>query len=349
MPELAPAPESAAAAAPAPMRCVHAVVSAVRRVSPGFARVTLASPDMDRLGSGGPFLDCRIKLVFGAAAGFRLGSGPVEGAHWYTQWRSLPPERRGAMRTFTILASRPGEIDVDFALHDPSSERVTQCGIGPAAAWVHAAQPGDRLEIIGPNREFWEPSGRLSAGTEFLPGAARKIALIGDATALPAIESILRDWDLAARPGAEALVVIEVGSAEDRRPIERRGAVVHWVITDRAPGRALADAAPGLLDAWTGRAPGADRPAEDMVSDPGPDELLWDTGTDDTGAGDTGAVDTGAGDTVSAAPAGGSYVWVAGEQNAVKQIRRHCIGELGLDRRSVAFMGYWRLGQAQTA
>lgn len=318
------------------MRCVHAEVSAVRRVSPGFARVTLTAPDMDLLGSGGPFLDCRIKLVFGAAAGFRLESGPVEGVRWYTEWRALPAESRGAMRTFSILASRPGEIDVDVALHDPYSERFTQCGIGPAAAWVHAARPGDRLEIIGPNREFWEPSGRLAAGTEFQPGAARKIALLGDATALPAIESILRDWDLAARPGAEALVVVEVGSAEDRRPIERPGVVVHWVITDRAPGRALADAAPGLLDAWIGRAPGADRPAEGAIADPGPGELLWDTGTRDTGTSDAG-------------PAGESYVWVAGEQNAVKQIRRHCVGELGLDRRSVAFMGYWKLGQAQAA
>jgi NADPH-dependent ferric siderophore reductase len=313
------------------MRCVHAEVAAVRRLSPGFARVTLTAPDLDLVGSGGPFLDCRIKLIFGAAEGFRLDSGPVEGVRWFTEWRALPAESRGAMRTFSVVAARPGEIDVDFALHEPYSERFTQCGIGPAATWVHTARPGDRLEIIGPNRSHWEASGMLAAGTEFRPGQARRIALIGDATALPAIESILRDWRLAAAPGAEALVIAEVGSADDRRPLERPGVTVHWVVTEQAPGRALAEAVPGLLQHWTGLAPteASPSPADDALPEPGPGEILWET--------------------ASAPTADERYVWVAGEQNAVKQIRRHCVGELGLDRRSVAFMGYWKLGQAQAA
>lgn len=38
------------------------------------------------------------------------------------------------------------------------------------------------------------------------------------------------------------------------------------------------------------------------------------------------------------------YVWLAGESGCVKQLRRHFVGERGVDRRSVTFVGYWRRG-----
>ncbi|MFJ3665344.1 siderophore-interacting protein [Streptomyces sp. NPDC090106] len=38
------------------------------------------------------------------------------------------------------------------------------------------------------------------------------------------------------------------------------------------------------------------------------------------------------------------YVWIAGESGAVKALRRHFVGERGVDRRRVTFVGYWRLG-----
>ena len=31
----------------------------------------------------------------------------------------------------------------------------------------------------------------------------------------------------------------------------------------------------------------------------------------------------------------------------IRTLRRHLVAECGLDRRSVAFMGYWRLGRAE--
>ena len=40
------------------------------------------------------------------------------------------------------------------------------------------------------------------------------------------------------------------------------------------------------------------------------------------------------------------YAWLAGEAGTIKAIRRVLVGELGVDRRSVAFMGYWRTGRA---
>ncbi|MBC2907827.1 siderophore-interacting protein [Streptomyces cupreus] len=38
------------------------------------------------------------------------------------------------------------------------------------------------------------------------------------------------------------------------------------------------------------------------------------------------------------------YVWIAGESGCVKALRRHFVGERGIDRRRVTFVGYWRRG-----
>jgi NADPH-dependent ferric siderophore reductase len=45
----------------------------------------------------------------------------------------------------------------------------------------------------------------------------------------------------------------------------------------------------------------------------------------------------------------GLYAWVAGEAGVVRALRRCLVSEHGVDRRRVAFMGYWRLGQAERA
>jgi NADPH-dependent ferric siderophore reductase len=41
------------------------------------------------------------------------------------------------------------------------------------------------------------------------------------------------------------------------------------------------------------------------------------------------------------------YSWLAGEAGAIKAMRRTLVSGLGVDRRAVAFMGYWRLGKAE--
>ena len=43
------------------------------------------------------------------------------------------------------------------------------------------------------------------------------------------------------------------------------------------------------------------------------------------------------------------YAWLAGEAGVIRTLRRHLVAERGLDRRAVAFMGYWRLGRADLA
>ncbi|MCF3133133.1 siderophore-interacting protein [Streptomyces olivochromogenes] len=46
-------------------------------------------------------------------------------------------------------------------------------------------------------------------------------------------------------------------------------------------------------------------------------------------------------------PAESPYVWIAGESGRVKELRRHFVGERGIDRRRVTFVGYWRLGMSE--
>ncbi|MGV9451211.1 siderophore-interacting protein [Streptomyces sp. NPDC003635] len=41
------------------------------------------------------------------------------------------------------------------------------------------------------------------------------------------------------------------------------------------------------------------------------------------------------------------YVWIAGESGCVKALRRHFVGERGIDRRRVTFVGYWRRGMTE--
>ena len=57
------------------------------------------------------------------------------------------------------------------------------------------------------------------------------------------------------------------------------------------------------------------------------DEVLWDV--PEAAAGD-------------AAPS--LYAWLAGEARAITGLRRHLVREVGVDKRAVAFMGYWRQG-----
>jgi len=46
-------------------------------------------------------------------------------------------------------------------------------------------------------------------------------------------------------------------------------------------------------------------------------------------------------------PAELPYVWIAGESGRVKALRRHFVGERGIDRRRVTFVGYWRQGMTE--
>jgi len=40
------------------------------------------------------------------------------------------------------------------------------------------------------------------------------------------------------------------------------------------------------------------------------------------------------------------YAWLAGESGIITGLRRHLVKEVGLSRKQVSFMGYWRRGRA---
>ncbi|CAM5361948.1 siderophore-interacting protein [Leifsonia shinshuensis] len=296
-------------------RPYRARVLAIRRLSPGFARVSLGCDDFATFGA--ERLDQRIKLVFPLPDGSfsALGAGD-----WYGEWRALPEHRRNPFRTYTVRDVDQGErrLDVDFVVHGDG---------GPAARWLAGAAAGDELVVIGPDGL----SPHTGVGIDWRPGAATELLLAGDETAAPAIASILEGLP----PSRRAHAFIEVPTAEDALPL-RTGphTEVTWVARDGGEhGCALLPAVTGWLnehpDVVAAAAAGRTQRLEDVDVDTG---ILWDSPERPDGHG---------------AAAGGFYAWIAGESGVVKTLRRLLVRGHGIDRGRVAFMGYWRLGRAE--
>ncbi|RJQ82028.1 siderophore-interacting protein [Pseudonocardiaceae bacterium YIM PH 21723] len=49
----------------------------------------------------------------------------------------------------------------------------------------------------------------------------------------------------------------------------------------------------------------------------------------------------------TAFPEGAGYAWIAGESAVIRGLRRHLVTERGIDRKSIYFSGYWRLGRTE--
>ena len=316
-------PDVVADTRPEPWRLYDVTVARVERLSPTFLRVTFVGDDLDDFASGG--LDQRIKLVLPAAEG---GYGHlVRGGDWYTAWRALPEEHRCVLRTYTVRSVRggipglPAEVDVDFALHGET---------GPAARWALAARPGDQVVVMGPNGRHGGPYG----GIEFTPGAgADTFLVVGDETATPAVSAILEHLATRAADGhaVKGEVLLEVPCADDVLDlVVPTGVTLTWVVRDGAPhGERLVPlvqaASARILDGCRG---GEEPPEVDIDG-----ELLWEVPVDDAGS--------------PLAPTAPLYAWLAGEASVIRTLRRHLVRDCGIDRKAVAFMGYWRLGRAE--
>lgn len=210
-----------------------AEVVAVRPLSPHAVAVTLDGPEVGRIAYSGA--DQRIKLLF-ARPGQPAPTLPTAD-DWYGSYQALPAEVRPVMRTYTVRSRDPrsGRIDVEFILHGDA---------GPASAWASAAGPGDLLGIIA-----------ASAGDEgaqarpYAPGDADWQLLVGDATALPAIASIVEQLPA----DACARVFVQVPSPQDIRDLTTICAdfQVTW-LTGIAPADAVRDAdlPAGVPYAW---------------------------------------------------------------------------------------------------
>ncbi|GAB3081665.1 siderophore-interacting protein [Micromonospora schwarzwaldensis] len=296
--------------AAAPWRVFTVEVRALRRLGPSFLRVTFTGPDLDRFADNG--YDQRIKLALPLVDG---GAAELpEGPDWYQRWRDLPADRRSPIRTYTVRAARPAayEIDVDVALHGDG---------GPATRWARRARLGDRLALVGPDAGW--PGGH--GGVEFRPPAGATLLLAGDETAAPAICAILDRLPADAHGHA----VVEVPEAGDELPCRvPAGVTVSWLPRGGTPHGsrltpAVTDLAARLLPTPTG-SPAGPPPVEVDVDR----EVLWEVPDRPDGA--------------------ALYAWLAGEAAVIRGLRRHLVTDRGLDRRAVAFMGYWRAGRAES-
>jgi NADPH-dependent ferric siderophore reductase len=294
-------------------------VVGVERLSPSFVRVEFGSPALADFGVDGPLYDQRIKLIFPNAAG-RLPT--LEGAdeEWFETWLNIPEHERGAMRTYTVRAIRgSGEntrLVVDFVIH--GHEEAS----GPGGDWGAGAQVGDRLITMAPRR------GVPFGGIEFAPGTAKRLLLVGDETAVPAVAAILECLPPTAR-GAAFLEVPVADDVLDLRKPERFD--VHWLPRDGAPRAEAIHAA--VLEHL------GEEPAEPVVDEIDPD--LWETPTYSSSGEDVDAAVRHVGHDYD-----DLYAWIAGESKMVTGLRRAMVKDLGIDRHQVAFMGYWRLGVA---
>jgi NADPH-dependent ferric siderophore reductase len=294
-----------------------ATVAGVERLSPHFVRVAFTGADFDVFGTAG--LDQRIKLILPRTDGVLSDIGQhdaasIDAGDWYTTWRDLPNETRSPLRTYTVrrIDAEQRRLFVDFVVHHDA---------GPAGSWAEHAAAGDEIVIVGPDQR----SEGYRLGLDWHPGTARRVVLAGDETAAPAICSILESLD----ETYEVDAFIEVPTGADRlTPDVPASFRVTWLARDdRAHGAALTEA----VATWTQTAgdvlAAAAAPRRQELVDIDVDqELLWDSPEDSEGE---------------------FYAWIAGEAAMVKTLRRHLVQGCGVDRKRVAFMGYWRLGQSE--
>jgi NADPH-dependent ferric siderophore reductase len=294
-------------------RPYRVIASRIERLSPHYVRVTFTGDELMHFGTAG--LDQRIKVVFPHADGSFSDFGQDEAAgDWYDRWRALPTEHRNVFRTYTVRRVNPeaGSVIVDFVVHHDA---------GPAGEWAASAALGDELILVGPDSRSEHSAG----GIDWHPGTANRVLLVGDETAAPAICGILES--LTGQYEVDAF--IEVPTADDRlSPDVPESFRVRWLNRDDAEhGTRLIEA----VTAWTQQSTkmleraAAPRPQELEEIDVDL-ELLWDSPQDAEGE---------------------FYAWIAGESATIKQLRRLLVSGCGVDRKRVAFMGYWRLGQSE--
>lgn len=275
------------------------------RLTPSLMRCVFGGASLRGMKMDGP--DQRIKLLLPPAD----GSVPAlaDDGEWYRAWLALPKERRPVMRTYTLrdVDAARGEMAVEFVIHGTE---------GPASAWAVGAEPGAKVQIVGPNREFAGDCG----GYEWLPPDEMTRALvIGDETALPAIKGILEQ--IARRPApARVQAFIEVPRSEDCVDLSAYAfAEVFWL--PRQPvgayyGERLLESVREHV--WLPQS-AADATA-DAVQEVEEGELLWET---------------------AGRPCGSFFGWVAAESSAVKALRRYLSGERAAPRETITFMAYW--------
>lgn len=328
----------------------------VENLLPGYARIWLSGPQLHLVDDGGlgGLRDTRIKLIVGAAsddAGLALGQ--LDGG-WYHQWLDLPVSQRGYMRTYTVACQRHDQagrlsrvaIDILIGGVEPGVTGMPAEHEGPGVSWARQAKAGASCVMLAPWRGYDASGKRLpstlgqrGSGLEYRPGAAKQVVLLGDGTALPAINACLH-YEAQQKTERHFTVVLS-GPPTWSDYLKQAGVGPdHLQVTAVNQGwvEQAARAAAQVWQDWLGEVAalgGVGRqelPKLDVDAD-----ILWETTTETQ-------ADLGQDQSLTQAP----YFWVAGERSQVAAIRRALVRQWGVDRRQVSFMGYWRAGQAES-
>jgi NADPH-dependent ferric siderophore reductase len=293
-------------------RFFRATVRAITDVTPSFRRFTFGGADLAEYGD--PGYDQRVKVVFPTET-VGLDAMP-SGDDWYAEWRAMAPEQRPPFRTYTtrLVRGDAREVDIDMVAHEVQ---------GPASAWIARAEVGDEVLILAPTTAHTG----VSYGIDFVPPArAENMLLAGDETAAPAIAVILEQLPRE----ATGTVVVELPHPEDAAYLPRHPGF-DYVVRARHGGPRHRHLVPAVEEAASRLVPaGRGSAVEEIDIDT---DILWEVPRTAKG-----------GAALKSAPL---YSWLAGESGAIKALRRHLVSEQGVDRRAVAFMGYWRLGRAE--
>ncbi|MEM9467659.1 MAG: siderophore-interacting protein [Actinomycetota bacterium] len=144
---------------PPPLRTLSVVRTEPRSVR--MMRVVLGGPELDGLELPEPAASVRLLVPW--------PDEPFEIPTWNGNEFLLADDRRPALRTFTPVTLDGHELTLDIVRHPG----------GAISDWVESASPGDPCAISGPGRG------------ETIDDTAGRYLLLGDETAIPAIEQLL--------------------------------------------------------------------------------------------------------------------------------------------------------------
>lgn len=212
-------------------------VARKRQLTSGFVRITFAGESLRGFAPWG--LDQRIKLVLpmpdGTTPDFGLRDTPPHPKQWYTRWKALPEHRRNVLRTYTPSAIHPRRGRSTWTCSStspPAPPPPGRCTAGPATA---SSSPARTSAPATPGRHPLHP-----------PAPPRSVHLIGDESALPAINNILT----ALPPSASADVIAELADLDDNTLTPGASAqTIDIVQAGAQPGNALE----ATVEGWIAR------------------------------------------------------------------------------------------------
>ncbi len=179
---------------------MYAEVQTVERLSPSMVRVVLANGDLDHF-EASDATDSYIN------ARFLPHGSPVTVPFVGDDLDGLAPEHRPRPRRFTVRRwdQDRQELTIDFVAHGD---------VGYAGAWAQRAEPGDRLQFMGPGGSY-----RPSTDVDWH-------LFVGDESAFPAIAASVESLPA----GAIAKVFVVVDGPENELDIESSADVeVTWL------------------------------------------------------------------------------------------------------------------------